>query len=270
MGWKGIKNVLPSKGSSLWSSKSKSLRTRNDDGEKQPKEYYGNSHAGSEAGTPSPIDAELNKLFDSLRSNVDPVDSLGVDSTSAYLVEKLGVNIENAEPFIVMEIVQAPAIGSITRKGFVDGWKNQNGVSTIHEQASRVKALSSTLAHDRSLFKRVYRHTFLAAKEQDQKAISLEYALIYWETLFTNPGLAWSSSGHDWLSLWKEYLTANWTRSINKDMWNQTLEFAYKTLEDGSLSFWSEDGAWPSVIDDFVSWCRESKGIKAEQMDMDA
>lgn len=116
----------------------------------------------------------------------------------------------------------------------------------------------------------MYRHAFLAAKEPDQKAISLEYALIYWETLFTNPGLAWSSSGHNWLGLWKEYLMAHWTRSINKDMWNQTLEFAYKTLEDGSLSFWSEDGAWPSVIDDFVSWCRESKGIKPEQMDTDA
>lgn len=40
-------------------------------------------------------------------------------------MDKLGVNIENAEPFIVMEIVQAPAIGTITRKGFVDGWKAQ-------------------------------------------------------------------------------------------------------------------------------------------------
>lgn len=48
-----------------------------------------------------------------------------------------------------------------------------------------------------------------------------------------------------------------------------TLEFAVKSLSDESLSFWNEDGAWPSVIDDFVEWCRE-KGIgKADGMDVD-
>lgn len=36
--------------------------------------------------------------------------------------------------------------------------------------------------------------------------------------------------------------------------------FAQKTLEDGSMSWWSEDGAWPGVIDDFVAFVRERRG----------
>lgn len=48
----------------------------------------------------------------------------------------------------------------------------------------------------------------------------------------------------------------NWKKSVNKDMWNQTYEFYVKTLEDPSLGFWSEDSAWPGVIDEFVAWAK--------------
>jgi DCN1-like protein 1/2 len=47
-----------------------------------------------------------------------------LESTMAYLGDKLGVSLENAELFVVMELVQAPSIGEITRTGFVDGWKS--------------------------------------------------------------------------------------------------------------------------------------------------
>lgn len=110
----------------------------------------------------------------------------------------------------------------------------------------------------------------MAGREGDQKSLSLENALIYWGMLFSPPGMAWKTENHDWLDLWKTFLNEKWTRSVNKDMWNMVLEFAVKTLADDSLSFWSEDGAWPSVIDDFVEWCLK-KGIgKSETMDVDA
>lgn len=109
----------------------------------------------------------------------------------------------------------------------------------------------------------------MAGRENDQKAMSLENAQIYWGILFAAPGMEWKTKNHDWLELWTSFLADKWTRSVNKDMWNMMLEFALKTLSDETLSFWNEDGAWPSVIDDFVEWCRE-KGIgKAEGMDVD-
>lgn len=41
----------------------------------------------------------------------------------SYLADKLKVNMENAELLVALELVQAPAVGVITRKGYVDGWK---------------------------------------------------------------------------------------------------------------------------------------------------
>lgn len=42
-------------------------------------------------------------------------------------------------------------------------------------------------------------------------------------------------------------------------MWDQTLSFAEKTLSDESLSWWSEDSAWPGVIDEYVEYVQKEK-----------
>lgn len=43
-------------------------------------------------------------------------------------------------------------------------------------------------------------------------------------------------------------------------MWDQTGVFILKSLEDESMSWWTEDGAWPGVLDDFVAYVREQRG----------
>ena len=59
-------------------------------------------------------------------------------------------------------------------------------------------------------------------------------------------------------------MNEKWNKSVNKDMWNQTFEFYLKTLEDETLSFWSEDSAWPGVIDEFVVYVKEKRGDVAD------
>lgn len=39
-------------------------------------------------------------------------------------------------------------------------------------------------------------------------------------------------------------------------MWDQTLLFVGKSLEDESMGWWSEEGSWPGVIDEFVGFVR--------------
>ncbi|KYK56613.1 putative SCRO protein [Drechmeria coniospora] len=226
--------------------------------------------AGSEQQGPSAVETKLDGLFSSLRDDQnDDKDRLELESTMAYLDGKLKVNLENAELFIALELVQAPSVGEITRKGYVDGWKAVGAGATHQEHATHIQRLTSTLSTDQILFKKVYRYTFVAGRERDQKSLSLETAIIYWGMLFSPPGMAWKTKNHDWLELWQTFLGEKWTRSVNRDMWNMILEFALKTVADESLSFWSEDSAWPSVIDDFVEWCGQ-KGIgKSESMDMD-
>lgn len=141
--------------------------------------------------------------------------------------------------------------------------------STIPTQATYLKTLIPTLSSDTALFKKVYKHAFVAGRERDQKALSLENAVIYWTMLFSAPGWRWVSKNYDWLALWKRFLDEKWTRSVNKDMWNMVLEFALKSVGDEALSFWSEDGAWPSVIDDFVAWCKANGVGEEGGMDVD-
>ncbi|KAG5998462.1 hypothetical protein E4U43_002413 [Claviceps pusilla] len=233
-----------------------------------PKSRYYSSN--DVAKGPSPVDSQLNALFNSLRDNSsDDKDKMELESTMSYLDSKLNVNLENAELFIALEIVQAPSVGEIHRRGFVEGWKATGAGTSNQEHAAYLKHLSLTLSKTPTLFKKVYRYAFIAGRETDQKALGLENALVYWGMLFSPPGMVWKTKNHDWLELWKAFLDEKWTRSVNKDMWNMTLEFAIKSMADESLSFWSEDGAWPSVIDDFVGWCR-AKGIgKPESMVVD-
>ncbi|KAM3453179.1 hypothetical protein MY3296_003942 [Beauveria thailandica] len=188
------------------------------------------------------LDSELDSLFDSLRDdNNDTKDRLELTSTMNYLTTDLKVNIENAELFVVLELLQAPSIGEISRKGYVEGWRDSE----------------------------VYKHTFVAGREKDQKSLSLENALVYWDMLFAPPGMQWKNEHRDWLPLWKKYLNEKWHHSVNRDMWNMTLEFAFKSMEDDSLSFWDENGAWPGAIDDFVAWCKANGMSKSEQMEVD-
>ncbi|KAJ8128983.1 hypothetical protein O1611_g4651 [Lasiodiplodia mahajangana] len=68
-------------------------------------------------------DAQLDRLFDSLRNErEDSPDSLGADSAMSYL-QSIGVGLEDASLFLAVELLQAPSIGEIPRAGFVNGWR---------------------------------------------------------------------------------------------------------------------------------------------------
>lgn len=140
---------------------------------------------------------------------------------------------------------------------------------TLAKQKAFVTARSRSLASDLALYKRVYRYSFISQKERAQKGLSLELALLTWQLLFDPPGRYWTTKSTDWLALWLEYLNAKWTKSVNKDMWNQVFEFYLKTLEDETLGFWSEDSAWPGVIDDFVAYAKNKRGDLPDKMETD-
>lgn len=84
-------------------------------------------------------------------------------------------------------------------------------------------------------------------------------AIEYWRLLFSEPSLEWSTSSTPWLDWWIEFLELRWKKSVNKDMWDQTLNFAIRTLDDESLKWWSEDSAWPGVVDEFVQYVQKEK-----------
>ena len=52
-------------------------------------------------------------------------------------------------------------------------------------------------------------------------------------------------------------------------MWDQTGIFATKSKEDESMAWWSEDGAWPGVLDEFVGFVREKRPGRGGDEGMD-
>jgi len=105
----------------------------------------------------------------------------------------------------------------------------------------------------------VYKHTFIIARTGNARGLPGEDAITYWRLLFTPPGLAWTTPNSPWLDWWAEFVEHKHRRTVTKDMWDQTLPLLEKTLEDETMSWWSEDAAWPSVIDEFVDFVKTEK-----------
>lgn len=221
------------------------------------------------------------------------IDSEGIISYG----QALGLDMGTYESWILTDLVQVEAM-EVTRENFVKGWKRvweESGGKVLPNLDAQKKYLRSRVElvrKDPDYFKQVYRSTFAALRESQKRELDMGRAASGWGTLFEPTMNNWHTANVDFFGNWMEYLMAKfwvedkeaqktrqedeepagkWTRSVSKDLWNQTLVFASKTMEDETLSFWSEDQAWPGIIDDFAVWCKE-KGVlpaaKGDGMDM--
>ncbi|CAK4030082.1 defective in cullin neddylation 1 [Lecanosticta acicola] len=222
-----------------------------------------NTFFANQSGAPNPNRAPLNRIFDNYRENAnEEPDQIGMEGT-AKLAEDLNVNLEDIGALVLFEIVQSPSLGLLTREGFVDGWI-EFGVDSLAKMRNAVLQRRSQLAADRELFKSVYNHTFSLALAERQKALAPDTAFDFWQVLFGPTGLEWRTAQTNWLEKWKEFYTTKINKAVNKDLWKQTLTFALETLKDDSLSFWTEESSWPSVIDEFVEWMKEDRAANGE------
>jgi DCN1-like protein 1/2 len=135
-----------------------------------------------------------------------------------------------------------------------------NRAETLEKQRATIPRLRKSIQTDPALFKKVYRNTFLLARNPGQKAVALDTAIDYWTLFFgSGSGMTWKTASTPWLDWFTEYLQEKWKKTVNKDMWNMTLEFALKSLEDETMSWWEEAGAWPGVLDEFVHFVMEKR-----------
>lgn len=185
----------------------------------------------------------------------------------SYLGE-IDADLEDVVFLAVFDLVNAPAMGEFSGENFVTGWTNvatvSNPCDSIERQKGYVnKSLRSKMSSDPSYFKQIYRNSFKYAKPEGQRAVPVDQAFAFWEMFFGGGkgGIDWSSPSMNWFELWKEYYTTKNNRPVNKDLWNQVAELVSKTREDGgeTLEWWSEDGAWPTAVDDFVAFVKEKR-----------
>jgi DCN1-like protein 1/2 len=161
--------------------------------------------------------------------------------------------------------------GEISRKCFFETWE-KHGCDTVSKQRTFVNNTRRKLkGGNEDYYRAVYRHAFLFARPPGQKNAALDTASELWRVLFSqNSGMAWATPRYGyWTEAWIAFLNEKWKKSVSKDMWNQIERFARRTVSDEEITFWSEDGAWASVIDEFVLYLKEKRAAATDPDAMD-
>lgn len=196
----------------------------------------------------------------------DEPDKIGIEGAQRYL-EDLNVQLDEVAHFALCELLQCPSVGEFSKEEFVSGWKDtsspSNPCDTASRQSDHVSVIRKRLADDPTYFKKVYRNAFKLAKTEQQKSVPMDSALEFWNLFFRTGkgGVEWNSSKTKWLDMWLEFYENKVKRPVNKDLWNMVGELMLKTKgPDGeSLEWWSEDGAWPMAVDDYVAYVKEKR-----------
>jgi len=90
-----------------------------------------------------------------------------------------------------------------------------------------------------------YSFCFALAKPESSRNIDMETACALW-TVVLAPQFPLITDVTEFINTTGSY------KGVNKDLWSMMLEFCRDTRQD--LSNFEADGAWPTVIDDFVRW----------------
>ncbi|ETI21624.1 hypothetical protein G647_07971 [Cladophialophora carrionii CBS 160.54] len=221
--------------------------------------------SGSGTTTVPPLQQNLNKLFDQYRDNPrDAPDKIGIEGAQKYLTD-LNVELDEVAHLAICDLLQCPSIGEFDREPFVSGWRSVSTGDKPYDSSSRqaqyIDVIRKRLSTDSNYFKQVYRNAFKLAKPEGQRSVPMDSAIDFWNMFFRQGkgGIEWNTASTKWLDLWCEFYESQIKRPVNKDLWNMVGELVTRTREPGGESFdwWTEDGAWPMAIDEYVGFMKK-------------
>ncbi|AOW07726.1 defective in cullin neddylation protein 1 [Yarrowia lipolytica] len=185
------------------------------------------------------------KVFDKYR-NADS-DEIDLDGTIQYITD-LGLSLEEPTVLAVAMTAGSPSVGTFTRKPFVEGWAAIGG-DTLPAQQKLCRSFAESMTSLNADFQKIYKFTYGFLLQEGQRVLPQETAVDYWRLLLTGK--------YEHLDKWLSFVTEKYKRNISRDAWNMLYEFMLFQAKDPSLESYDEDGAWPSVIDEYVEFLKE-------------
>ncbi|WVN88785.1 defective in Cullin neddylation protein 1 [Cryptococcus depauperatus CBS 7841] len=226
---------------------------------------------------PSKVDpSQERRLGEIWERYKDPSDSklIKIDGTME-LCEALEID-PSSDPvlFCLAADLGSKATGEWAKEPFVTGIASYPGnIDSLPKLKKYLPLLRNKLYTDPVYFKKVYTHSFTLAKGGDTlvRSLALDTAIELW-TLFFPPAIQSRPSalshfpddstqfGLQEFDYWIEFVKIK-NRAISRDTWILLVDFA-RTI-DKDLTTYDDEGAWPSMIDDFVEYVREIKTSKS-------
>lgn len=158
------------------------------------------------------------------------------------LCEQLKINPDGIDYMILAWKLGTKTPYEISRFEFIGGF-DRIGCSDISSMTKRLKEIVTETQKDRKEFKKFYQWCFDYMKDKpNAKSISMDSAVATWTVVFENR--------FPLLQEWLAFVQDSGMKGIGHDAWRMTLKFV--DTVGGDINKYTEEEAWPVLIDDFV------------------
>jgi len=226
---------------------------------------FGGHHRSSQSNKPD-LDHNIKRLFQKYEDPDSKHGSkfIGLEGV-CELCEDLHINPETDRAALLLAWkLNAAEQGKFSYEEFKDGLKSL-GVSSTSELAARLQEIDDTIDDNKHEFKSLYKFTFFYAKEKQYKSLSIDTAMAYWKILFQRHDKTFYLLS-DWFQYCQERMpnpnnpnstqhSSDLLEIITHDQWDMLVDFA--EISQTVLKDYDEYAAWPTLIDDFVTWYRQ-------------
>lgn len=212
--------------------------------------YYSSGYASKTSKMPAVNRDSIHKLFLKYKDeNNDHILAEGI----IQLCEDIEVDPEDVVMLVFSWHLRAESMGEYSQTEF-EGGLARLGVDSIDKLKKKLPELRAQLENP-SYFKEIYNFAYLFSREKGMKCVQLDIAVAMWQLLI-------SSRRWKLVVPWCEFLREHHKRPVSKDTWSQLLEFM-NTIDD-TFDNYDENGAWPYLVDEFVTWMKDKRTMAGD------